>query len=170
MKTDTAPTIRLADYTPPPFLVDSVTLDVDFRPNGVLVTATQTLRRNPAAPADAPLVLDGLELETLAVKINHTFLTAADYELTDTQLTLRGLPDACELQTQVRIHPDANTRLSGLYRSANGYFTQCEAQGFRAITWFQDRPDVMARFTVKIHADKEAFPLLLSNGNPVASG
>jgi len=170
MKTDTPQTIRLADYTPPAFLVDTVTLDVDFRPGGVLVTATQTLRRNPAAPADAPLVLDGLELETLAVKINHTFLAATDYELTDTQLTLKGLPDACELQTQVRIYPDANTRLSGLYRSANGYFTQCEAQGFRAITWFQDRPDVMARFTVKIHGDKDTLPLLLSNGNPVASG
>jgi aminopeptidase N len=83
---------------------------------------------------------------------------------------MTDLPDAFTLQTVVRIDPDKNTRLSGLYRSKDGYFTQCEAQGFRRITWFLDRPDVMSTYTVTLHADKEALPILLANGNPVAQG
>ena len=89
---------------------------------------------------------------------------------TPTTLTIANdLPDAFTLQTVVRIQPDKNTRLSGLYRSKDGYFTQCEAQGFRRITWFLDRPDVMSTYTVTLHADKDKLPVLLANGNPVAS-
>ena len=97
-------------------------------------------------------------------------LDADRYSLSDALLTIAGVPDAFELRTVTRIRPHANTKLSGLYRSADGYFTQCEAQGFRRITWFPDRPDVMSRYTVTMHAGKDVLPLLLANGNPVGSG
>ena len=166
MKTDTPQTIYLKDYTPPAWLVDTVDLDVSIEADGTVVSATQTLRRNPAV-ADQPLVLDGEELETLAVSVDgreHPYLASA------TSLTLNDLPASCTLRTVVRIQPDNNTRLSGMYRSKDGYFTQCEAQGFRRITWFMDRPDVMSTYTVTLHADRATFPVLLANGNPVASG
>ena len=171
MKTETPQTILLKDYTPPPFLVDTVDMDVDFQPGSAIVTTRMVLRRNPASPlANAPLVLDGEELDTLSVALDGKALTPHDYTLTESTLTLRDLPDHCTLETVVEIQPDKNTRLSGLYRSKDGYFTQCEAQGFRRITWFQDRPDVMSRYTVTLHADKEQLPLLLANGNPVEHG
>ncbi len=163
-------TIHLRDYTPPPFRVDTVHLDVNFLPGEALVTSRLALRRNPAAAPNSPLFLDGEELETLAVSVDGVVLDAGRYSETDSRLTLADLPDACELSIRTRIHPDQNTALSGLYASADGYFTQCEAEGFRRITWFPDRPDVMARYTVTLHGDKSALPLLLSNGNPVASG
>ena len=171
MKTDTPQTIYLKDYTPPPFLVDTVEMDVDFQPASTIVTTKMVMHRNPRAPlANAPLVLDGEELVTLSVSLDGTALTPHEYALTESTLTLRDLPERFTLETVVEIQPDKNTRLSGLYRSKDGYFTQCEAQGFRRITWFQDRPDVMAKYTVTLHADKEKLPLLLANGNPVASG
>ncbi|HWV18979.1 MAG TPA: aminopeptidase N [Rhodocyclaceae bacterium] len=171
MKTETPQTIHLKDYTPPPFLVDTVDMDVDFQPASTIVTTRSTLRRNPAAAlANAPLVLDGEDLKTLSVSIDGTAVLPHEYALTETTLTLSDLPESFELQTVVEIDPDRNTRLSGLYRSKDGYFTQCEAQGFRRITWFQDRPDVMAKYTVTLHADKDKLPILLANGNPVAHG
>ena len=171
MKTDTPHTVLLKDYTPPAFLVDSVDLDVDFQGDSVVVGARLALRRNPAAcDRQAPLVLDGDELETIAVTIDGLALAPEGYAQDESSLTISGVPDAFVLETVSRILPDANTRLSGLYRSADGYVTQCEAQGFRRITWFPDRPDVMSRFTVTLHADREALPLLLANGNPVGSG
>ena len=171
MKTDTPQTILLQDYTPPPFLIDSVDLDVDFQPGAALVNARLQMRRNPASPAaQAALALDGEELELLELSLDGTPLDSGRYSLTEAQLIIDEVPQSFELRSVVRIKPDANTRLSGLYRSTNGYFTQCEAQGFRRITWFLDRPDVMSRFTVTLHADKETLPLLLANGNPVASG
>jgi len=164
-------TTLLADYIPPPFLIDTVDVDIDFRSGEAIVTTQLALRRNPAAHTpNAPLVLDGEELELLRISLDGAELPPARYKLSPTQLTLADAPDTFRLETQSRIHPDTNTRLSGLYRSANGYFTQCEAQGFRRITWFQDRPDVMARYTVTLHADKAALPQLLANGNPVGSG
>ena len=164
-------TIYLKDYTPPAFLIDTVTLDVDFKPGDTRVTACIALRRNAAFvdPA-APLVLDGEELETLRVAIDGRDLLPTEMTFSPGQLSLTNVPDAFELRTVVRIHPDANTRLSGLYRSVDGYFTQCEAQGFRRITWFLDRPDVMARYRVTLHADRTTLPVLLSNGNPVGQG
>jgi len=166
MKTDTPQTVYLKDYTPPAFLVDSVDLDFNIEAGGTVVTATLVMRRNPAVPSQ-PLVLDGDELETLNATVdgkNVPFLETAS------TLTIADLPEAFTLQTVVRIQPDKNTRLSGLYRSKDGYFTQCEAQGFRRITWFLDRPDVMSTYTVTLHADKATYPVLLANGNPVASG
>ena len=164
-------TILLADYAPPPFLIDTVDVDIDFRSGEALVTAQLAVRRNPAAHTpDAPLVLDGDELELSRISLDGVELASDRYRLSADQLTLSDLPDVFRLETLTRIRPDTNTRLSGLYRSANGYFTQCEAQGFRRITWFQDRPDVMSRYSVTLHADKAALPQLLSNGNPVDSG
>ena len=166
MKTDTPPTVYLKDYTPPAFWIDTVDLDFDITAGSTTVTATLALRRNPACPGQ-PLVLDGEELDTLSVTIDGENWPQSE---TPTSLTLADLPDTCTLQTVVRIDPDKNTRLSGLYRSKDGYFTQCEAQGFRRITWFLDRPDVMSTYTVTLHADREKFPVLLANGNPVAAG
>jgi aminopeptidase N len=166
MKTDTPQTIYLKDYTPPAYLVDTVDLDFSIETGGTVVTASLAMRRNPQVPAQA-LVLDGEELETLDVTVDGAkvpFLASAS------TLTVTDLPAAFTLQTVVRIQPDNNTRLSGMYRSKDGYFTQCEAQGFRRITWFLDRPDVMSTYTVTLHADKAAYPILLANGNPVASG
>ena len=164
-------TIRLADYAPPSFLIDTVALDLDFQDGETLVTTQLQVRRNPAAHMPtAPLALDGEELELLGVKLDGVALSSDRYQLSACQLTLNDVPDAFSLQTVTRIHPEHNTRLSGIYRSANGYFSQCEAQGFRRITWFMDRPDVMSRYTVTLHADRAALPQLLSNGNPVASG
>ncbi|MFV5216002.1 aminopeptidase N [Azonexus caeni] len=166
MNRETPPTIYLKDYTPPAWWIDTVDLDFVVETGATTVTARLALRRNPAVAAQ-PLVLDGEDLETLGVSVDGQ---PATFVATPTSLTLTDLPDACTLTTVVRIDPDKNTRLSGLYRSKDGYFTQCEAQGFRRITWFLDRPDVMSVYTVTLHADKEAFPVLLANGNPVAAG
>ncbi len=160
----TPQTICLADYASPDFLIDTVDLNVNFQPGETLVSAKLMVRR-ATHKTTAPLVLDGCELELVAISLDGVSLAADRYTLTDSQLTLNNLPDAFMLETTARIRPDDNTRLSGLYRSANGYFTQCEAQGFRYISWFLDRPDVMSRYTVTLHADKAAFPQLLSNGN-----
>jgi aminopeptidase N len=166
MKTDTPTTVYLKNYTAPAWLIDTVDLDFVIAAGATTVSATLAMRRNPAV-AGQPLVLDGEELETLSVAVDGK---KAPFSQTATTLTLDDLPDSCTLHTVVRINPDKNTRLSGLYRSKDGYFTQCEAQGFRRITWFLDRPDVMSTYTVTLHADKASFPILLANGNPVASG
>jgi aminopeptidase N len=169
---DPAPTtIYLKDYTPPAFLIATVDLDVGLQDDVATVRATLALRRNPAA-ADprAPLVLDGDELALESVALDGRALTAADYRLDEEHLTVPNVPDAFTLETAVRIEPRKNTKLMGLYASKDGFFTQCEAEGFRRITFFIDRPDVMARYTTTIRADRAKYPVLLSNGNPVARG
>ncbi len=164
-------TIYLKDYAPPAFLVDHVLLDMDLRASFTEVTATLRLTRNPhATPEGAPLILHGDSLELLELSVDGRPLRSEEYVLTDDRLTIPALPDACRLDTRVRILPEENTQLMGLYASRDGYFTQCEAEGFRRITFFLDRPDVMTRFTTTIHADRKRFPLLLSNGNLDASG
>ncbi len=166
MKTDTPQTVYLKDYSVPAYLVDTVDLDFNIETGGTTVTSTLAMRRNPAA-ASQPLVLDGDELETLSVMVDGN---KVPFAATASTLTITDLPENFTLQTVVRIDPDKNTRLSGLYRSTDGYFTQCEAQGFRRITWFLDRPDVMSTYTVTLHADQATYPVLLANGNPVAAG
>jgi len=166
MKTTTPQTVYLKDYTAPAYLIDTVDLDFNIEIGGTTVSATLAMRRNPAVPAQ-PLVLDGDELKTLSVTVNRKKVPFSE---TAGTLTIADLPDAFTLETVVRIDPDKNTRLSGMYRSADGYFTQCEAQGFRRITWFLDRPDVMCTYTATLHADKATYPVLLANGNPVAAG
>ena len=170
MHPDTPAVIHLKDYASPAWLIDTVDLHVAIQAGYAEVTTRLACRRNPAGRG-GNLVLNGEELELLAVSLEGTRLPAARYQLDAATLTLAGpLPESFTLETQVRIDPDRNTRLSGLYRSKDGYFTQCEAEGFRRITFFPDRPDVMARFTCTVEADRERFPQLLSNGNLVASG
>jgi aminopeptidase N len=162
--------IFLKDYTPPAWWVDTVDLHVTILDGYAEVKATLTCRRNDSQPK-SDLVLNGEELALLKVSLDGTPLPAARYALAEETLTIHGpLPDRFVLETLVRIEPDKNTQLSGLYKSADGYFTQCEAQGFRRITYFPDRPDVMARYTCTVEADAARFPQLLSNGNLVASG
>ena len=171
MREPTPKTIYLKDYAPPPFLISSIDLDVDIRDEHTLVRATLALARNPkSAATQAPLMLDGDELELVSVALDGRTLTPADYALTAESLCISAVPERFKLETVSRIRPQKNTRLEGLYASSNGYFTQCEAEGFRRITWFIDRPDVMARYTNTIHAERERYPVLLSNGNLVAAG
>ena len=163
-------TIYLKDYAPPAFLVEHVELDVDVRADHALVAAKLRLRRNPkAADAKAPLALDGDELELISLSIDGVLLRDNAYSIDPERLVIPDVPDAFTLETVSRIVPQENTKLEGLYATKHGFVTQCEAQGFRRITWFIDRPDVMARYRVTVHADKTAYPVLLSNGNLVSS-
>ncbi|HEX2565299.1 MAG TPA: aminopeptidase N [Burkholderiales bacterium] len=156
-------TIYLKDYTPPAFFVDTIELDVELREQDALVKATLALRRN----RPGPLELDGDELELQSVLLDGKPVA---HTVTPEKLTLADVPDAFTLQTLTRIVPQQNTRLEGLYATKNGFVTQCEAEGFRRITWMIDRPDVMARYTTTVRADPGKYPVLLSNGNLVASG
>ncbi|HEY9380443.1 MAG TPA: aminopeptidase N [Burkholderiales bacterium] len=171
MREPTPQVIHLKDYTPPAFLIDTVALDIDMRDDHALVIATLAVRRNQAAnEPNAPLCLDGDELTLESVAIDRRVLAHSEYEADAQQLVIAKTPDTFTLETVCRIEPQKNTQLMGLYASKNGYFTQCEAQGFRRITYFLDRPDVMARYTTTIHADKARYPVLLSNGNRTAHG
>jgi len=164
MREPTPRTIHLKDYTPPAFLVTHVELDVDIRQDDALVRARLQVKRN-AGPG--PLVLEGDELELVSVCVNGQ---PATHSAAPDRLTVPEVPDAFTLETVTRIVPQKNTKLEGLYATQHGFVTQCEAEGFRRITWFVDRPDNMARYVVTVHADKAKFPVLLSNGNLVASG
>ncbi|HEY4472854.1 MAG TPA: aminopeptidase N, partial [Stellaceae bacterium] len=163
---------RLADYRPSDFLIDEVALEFDLGDTETLVKSHLVLRRNPeVTPPAAPLRLDGEELELVAISLDGKPLAPGDYQLEpDGALIIPQTPDAFALDVTARIHPERNTQLSGLYTSGGNYCTQCEPEGFRRITWFLDRPDVMSRFTVTIRADKSRYPVLLSNGNPSGSG
>ena len=162
---------RLADYAPPAFLVEEVELHFDLDRKATVVRAALKVKRNPAAQhANAPLVLDGRALKLLSVKLNGETLGDNRYSLTDKSLTIADVPDEFLLETGAEVSPEKNTELSGLYMSGAGFFTQCEPEGFRRITYFPDRPDVMSRYTVTLQADKAAYPVLLSNGNNVESG
>jgi aminopeptidase N len=161
--------VRLADYTPPAFLVDTVDLTFELDEAATKVTTRITLRRNPASTdRTAPLRLDGESVTLLRLACNGETLSANQYNLDNNALIIPDPPDSCTLTIEGRIAPDSNTELSGLYVSNHSYFTQCEAQGFRRITFFPDRPDVMARFTATIIADRARCPVMLSNGNPGA--
>ena len=161
-------TVHLKDYAPPPFLVERVALDVDIRAEDAVVTATLSVRRNPASnEKNAPLVLDGDELELMSLLLNKK---KAAHEVSAETLTIPNVPDSFTLDTVSRIVPQKNTKLEGLYATQSGFVTQCEAQGFRRITWFVDRPDNLAVYTVTVRADRKKYPVLLSNGNLVASG
>jgi len=171
MREPAAKTIYLKNYTPPAFLISTIDLDVDVREDHALVRATLALARNAkSTAANAPLILDGEEIELMSVALDGRTLSPGEYVLGGDSLCIPQVPERFTLETVSRIHPQKNTRLEGLYASANGFFTQCEAEGFRRITWFIDRPDVMARYTNTIHADRERYPVLLSNGNLIDQG
>jgi len=164
---DPVPTIiHLKDYRPPPFLINAVELDIDLHEDHALVKARLEMRRNDAAAEpDAPLVLDGDELELVSLALDGKPVAESAYALDTDRLTIPAVPDEFTLETAVSIAPRKNTKLMGLYASKDGFFTQSEAEGFRRITYFLDRPDVMARYTCTIRADRERYPHLLSNGN-----
>jgi len=157
-------TIYLKEYAPPEHRVESVDLDVDIREEHALVRARLDVRRNAGA---GPLVLDGEELELVSISLDGR---AVRHEVTPERLTVYELPERCTLETLSRIVPQKNTTLEGLYATKSGFVTQCEAEGFRRITWYIDRPDVMARYTTTIHADRKRYPVLLSNGNLAGAG
>jgi aminopeptidase N len=160
--------ILLKDYSPPAFLIERVHLDVDLRPDDAIVKASLAVRRNPASSEkNAALVLDGDELQLVSLLLNGA---ATAHQATADSLSIPDVPDAFTLETVTRIVPQKNTKLEGLYATQSGFVTQCEAQGFRRITWFVDRPDNLAVYTVTIHADQTKYPILLSNGNLLASG
>jgi aminopeptidase N len=160
--------IRREDYTPPPFLIDFVDLKVELGSESTAVAARLAVRRNPKAAArPADLVLDGKKLELLSLLLDDQ---PPSWDLDAESLTIRGVPDRFVLNVTTRIRPKENTELTGLYVSRDMYCTQCEAEGFRRITYFLDRPDVMSRYTTTIVADRATAPVLLSNGNLIASG
>jgi aminopeptidase N len=170
---DTAPQpTRLADYRPPDFLIDNVDLVFDLGAAETGVQSHVALRRNPkAGNPRAPLRLDGDELELMALALDGRPLTPSDYRHEpDGALVVPAVPDSFVLDIETRIAPARNTALSGLYTSGGNFCTQCEPEGFRRITYFLDRPDVMARYSVTIRAEKAGFPVLLSNGNPAGAG
>ena len=159
--------IQLKDYRPPEFLIEQADLRLDLDAADTRVESRLSIRRNPAATrGDGDLHLDGEQLTLDEVALDGTVLPPAEYQQTDTALIVRRVPDRFVLTTKVRICPEANTALEGLYVSKDLLCTQCEAEGFRRITYFIDRPDVMTRFRVTLTADPARYPVLLSNGNP----
>ena len=169
MKHADAKTIYLKDYQQPAFWIDTVDLVFDLEDNYALVTSSVDYKRNPDS-AQEILELFGSELELERIAINGYELEEKDYQLTDTGLSLSHLADEFTLVITTRIYPQKNTSLEGLYQSSGNFCTQCEAQGFRKITYFLDRPDVMGKFTTLIRADKKRYPVLLSNGNRIEQG
>ena len=158
------------DYRPPAFLVDQVELRFDLREVGTTVHSRLTLRRNPAVQGRPALVLDGEELQLLEVALDGRPLASGAWRRDGEALVVPDLPERCVLETKVRIAPETNGALSGLYQSGGLFCTQCEAMGFRRITFFPDRPDVMSSYAVTIEADPARWPVLLSNGNRVGEG
>ncbi|MQT31760.1 aminopeptidase N [Pseudomonas helleri] len=171
MRTEQPQMIYLKDYQAPEYLIDETHLTFELFEDHTLVHAQLVMRRNPARGEGFPaLALDGQQLELLSVKLDDVELTAADYELTDSHLTLHPTTEQFVVDTSVKIHPESNTALEGLYKSGTMFCTQCEAEGFRKITYYLDRPDVMSTFTTTVVAEQHRYPILLSNGNPLASG
>ncbi|MCO6059426.1 aminopeptidase N [Pseudomonas sp. MOB-449] len=171
MRTEQPKVIYLKDYQAPDYLIDETNLTFELYEDHSLVHAQLVIRRNPELGDDLPpLVLDGQHLELLALSMDDRELTAADYQLDDSHLTLQPVASSFTLDSTVRIHPESNTALEGLYKSGKMFCTQCEAEGFRKITYYLDRPDVMSKFTTTVSAEQHRYPVLLSNGNPVASG
>jgi aminopeptidase N len=167
------PTKRRIDYRPPAFCVDTVHLAFDLDPEATAVTTTLAFRRNPdAAAADlhAPLVLDGEQQSDVHVTLDGRPLPASAVRLSATQLAIDDVPGEGVLVVRARIAPARNVALEGLYLSSGVFCTQCEPEGFRRIAYFPDRPDVLTQYTVTLRADRDRYPVLLSNGNLVESG
>jgi aminopeptidase N len=163
--------VRLADYRPPDFLVDSVDLDISLHRTQTRVVARLSIRRNPQGQPGASLSLDGDGLVLRRLELNGRAVADAEVEISPDRLILRQPPDApFRLEIETELDPSANTQLTGLYRSGSAYCTQCEAEGFRRITYFLDRPDVLSVYTTRIEAARSEAPVLLGNGNPVAAG
>jgi aminopeptidase N len=160
MRTETPVQIKLADYTPFPFAIDQVEMTFDLEPSATKVHTKMQVRRL----AEGDFVLDGVQLELNKISLDGAGLNAEAYSVNEESLTLKQAPDAFTLETIVTIDPSANTALSGLYISGGRFCSQCESVGFRRITYWPDRPDVMSRFKVRIEGDEATYPILLSNG------
>lgn len=171
MRTEQPKMIYLKDYQAPDYLIDETHLTFELFDDHSLVHAQLVMRRNPARGAGLPpLVLDGEQMQLLSVKLDDSDLSGDDYQLAADSLTLQPRSETFTVDTSVRIHPETNTALEGLYKSSGMFCTQCEAEGFRKITYYLDRPDVMSRFTTTLIADQKQYPILLSNGNPIGNG
>ena len=167
MRTDTAPTVtKLSDYTPPTFKIESVYLDFNLAPKETTVKSRLTVSRL----SQGDLVLDGDDIDLKSISIDGRALKRSDYSLNQTHLTLKNVPDSCVIEIENTCNPAANSTLMGLYVSGGRFCTQCEAEGFRRITFYPDRPDVLSVFTVRVQAPLAEYPHLLANGNMIESG
>ncbi len=169
MRTDTGSTIRRQDYLPFPFSIPTVSLEFDLQAELTTVRAKLAVIRRPDVPFAADLVLDGQALTLVSAHLNGELLERARYTITEETLTIRGMPDQATLLIISTCSPATNTSMAGLYVSGKSLFTQCEAQGFRKICWFADRPDVMSTYEVTLRAKPADYPLLLSNGNLIST-
>ena len=171
MRTDQAQPVRLSDYRVSDYLIDKVALTISLDRHATTVIARLSARPNPEGVAGRPLVLDGDELILTQAALDGAPLAEGTHTVTPDQFTLLAPPDRpFVLEIETRIDPTANLKLMGLYRSGSAYCTQCEAEGFRRITYFLDRPDVLSVYTVRVEADRADAPILLSNGNPGEAG
>jgi aminopeptidase N len=168
-RTDTAPqTKHLKDYKAPDFAIREIHLTFDIREGRTTVIATTSFERMNKEARN--LVLDGQQLVLKSVSLNGEMLSSNRYTADDDTLTVSDVPDSFTLDVTTEINPEGNTALEGLYKSSGNYCTQCEPEGFRKITYYLDRSDVMTKFTTRIQADKKTYPVLLSNGNCVDKG
>jgi len=171
MKESQGKTIYLKDYTPPDYLIDETHLTFQLFETHTMVHSRLVMRKNPAAERHSGvLVLNGAELELVELVIDGRALDQAAYSVDGEELSVPGVPDDFILECVTKIKPQENTSLEGLYKSRVMFCTQCEAEGFRKITYYLDRPDVLSSFTTRIEADKVLYPVLLSNGNNIGSG
>ncbi|PYE88413.1 aminopeptidase N [Phyllobacterium leguminum] len=172
MRTDTGQLFRLEDYRPTDYLIPETELVFDLHPERTIVRATLVVQRREGVDISQPLILDGDELKLVSLSINGAPLGENGYQATPDRLEITDLPEENRFTLEIvtEINPTANRQLMGLYRSSGVYCTQCEAEGFRRITYFLDRPDVLSVYTVRIEASKQQAPVLLSNGNPVETG
>ncbi|MEM7252602.1 MAG: aminopeptidase N, partial [Pseudomonadota bacterium] len=167
----TSDVIRLADYAPPPFRITTIALRVELGEDSADVRSDLTVERHPdATDRSDELRLDGHDMALVGIALDGNPLGPERYRRDDEGLTVIGVPDNFRLSVHTRIEPQNNTALEGLYRSGEMFCTQCEAEGFRRITYYQDRPDILATYTTTIVADKRRYPILLSNGNPIDQG
>ncbi|WP_457298241.1 aminopeptidase N [Phyllobacterium sp. P5_D12] len=172
MRTDTGQVFHLEDYKPTDFLIPETHLDFSLHPERTVVKSTLLIERREGVASDAPLILDGDDLKLVDIRLDGAVLGDNAYVATPDRLEIRGLPEngAFTLEITTEINPTTNRQLTGLYRSSDVYCTQCEAEGFRRITYFLDRPDMLSVYTVRIEAEHSEAPLLLSNGNPQDKG
>ena len=170
MKDANPKTIYLQDYEPPNYWITHTDIEFDLFEEETLVTSRLGLQKNSEVTTGNSLTLNGVDLELVSVAVNNRELSASEYECDEESLTLFDLDERVSLVVVTKIDPKNNTSLEGLYKSQKMFCTQCEAEGFRKITYYLDRPDVMSEFTTKITADKHEFPLLLSNGNKIGQG
>ncbi|HEX2590615.1 MAG TPA: aminopeptidase N, partial [Rhizomicrobium sp.] len=166
MRTDEPRAIKLSEYVPPQYQVHSIALDFQLDPEKTIVKATSKIEKT----GNGPMVLNGEQLKLLSIKIDGKALLPDDYSVADDLLTVANTPENFTLEITTEISPATNTTLNGLYTASGIFCTQCEAEGFRRITWFFDRPDYLTVYTTRIEADKAKYPVLLSNGNLTGSG